>query len=189
VPLGYRFGLPLKYPLVCPSEPLEYSCENPTSPPVSTPVSTLCVPCEYPSEPLEYPLCTVYPWEPFTDARANEPFAARCATGAVQPAPQAPVHGRMGYPLGTHRVLTASMDSWPQKPARAAEWIARKQSTHVSGNGPKWECVQVGTNARTRRRVDRPSVSAPPAHAHIRTHAWAHALRPPIPNQRSVRRR
>jgi hypothetical protein len=56
------------------------------------------------------------------------------------------------------------------KPARAAEWIARKQSTHVSGNGPKWEWAQVGTNARTRRRVDRPSVAAPPAHAHTRTH-------------------
>jgi hypothetical protein len=27
-------------------------------------------------------------------------------------------------------------------PARAAEWTGRKQSSHASGNGPKWECCK-----------------------------------------------
>jgi hypothetical protein len=42
-----------------------------------------------------------------------------------------------------------------RKPARAAEWTARKQGTRVSGNGPKWEwngCKRESKTARAARR-------------------------------------
>jgi hypothetical protein len=55
-----------------------------------------------------------------------------------------------------------------QSPHAPPEWIGRKQGSHASGNGCKWEWVQVGIKARTRRRVDRPNVSARPR-THTRT--------------------
>jgi hypothetical protein len=62
-------------------------------------------------------------------------------------------------------------------PARAAEWTGRKQSSHASGNGPKWEWVQVGI---------KPAFGAewigltgrPHSPAHARTGARAAALDP-----------
>jgi hypothetical protein len=89
--------------------------------------------------PLEYPYWEVQ-WEPLAYARANAPRAARRGIiKAVQAAPHAPVHRCLRYSLGSRRldgVLSLLLVWW-----RAHGW---------------------DTKARTCRRVDGPTASAPP---------------------------
>ncbi len=56
-------------------------------------------------------------------------------------------------------------------PARADEWIARKQRTHASGNMPKWEWVQSPhTPTRAHWQPERKRRNHPPTHARTLAH-------------------
>jgi hypothetical protein len=90
-----------------------------------------------------------------TIERSREPHGTACPSPHGVLAGYSP-RAHRGPPWGT---LAAALPPW-RKPARAAEWTARKQFTHISGNGPKSEWVQVGTKARRRRRVDGTNASA-----------------------------
>jgi hypothetical protein len=75
-------------------------------------------------------------------------------------------HIRMRYSLGTCAVCllpqkgTFAAPRIVENPALRRRVDSRKQCSHASGNGPKWEWVQVGIKARTRRRADSPKASA-----------------------------
>ncbi len=92
----------------------------------------------------------------------------------------------MRYWLGTRRldgVLSLLLVWWRgrlghESPHAPAEWTGRKQSSHASGNGPKWEWVQVGIKARIRRRVQIGLTGRPHSPAHARTGPRAAALDP-----------
>ncbi len=143
--------------------------------PASPPIGTPRVPCEY---PLGAPLLTLARTSPLLPDTPSGPSSQR---------PHAPAHRRMGYSLGTHRVLAASMrrsrcgcrrGECPHAPSGQTESNPRMYvETGPSGNGPKWERVQVGTKARTRLRVVGPKVSVQPRpHTHALTHRVAHTL-------------
>jgi hypothetical protein len=131
--------------------------------PFSTPIAA-CIP------PLGSPLSTLgYPWarNPFLTLGANVPRAARCAVGAVQAAPHAPVHRRMRYSLGTRRlngVLSLLLAWWrarlghesphaPPSADRPKSKVVMQVGMGLSGNRCKWESkparrVQIGLKCR-----------------------------------------
>ncbi len=129
-----------EFPRAPPSKLLEYPLCTPVSTPVSTPRNSSSTPCV----PLVYP---------FTNARANEPSAARCAAGAVHAAPTR----RSIAAWGTRWVLTAySPPPWGTlaavvanartrrrvvgpKESCACKWGRVQDGTGLSGNGCKWE--------------------------------------------------